>query len=415
LIFGQQQETALRKVSDWLKGGTATKQVFRLFGYAGSGKTTLARHLVSGVEGQVYFAAYTGKAAMVLRKKGCPEARTIHSLIYDPKGDNTESIAQVRLQLSELRSELHHVDKMSVNSIDQHPEVLRLSRLLKEHERAGSKPRFSLKYDSPLSKASLLVLDEASMVDEYIGKDLESFKCPILVLGDPAQLPPVKGSGYFTEQEPDVLLTEVHRQARDCPVIELATRARNKQPIPLGTYGDSMVVPREWAKQNVDAVVKAEQVLCGRNLTRINGNRRYREVVMGPDAFGRPLVGDRLVCLRNDKKLSILNGSLWEVSEVLSELNEGYDLRLNSVDEPRTLESVMVDGGVLKGEDGLPWWDEDYSKFDWSAFLTVHKSQGSQFKDGVLFDESSSFGGMWFRHLYTGITRFADRIILVKG
>ena len=60
------------------------------------------------------------------------------------------------------------------------------------------------------------------MVDEELGRDLLSFGKKVLVLGDPAQLPPVKGGGFFTEAEPDVMLTEVHRQAADNPIIRLS-------------------------------------------------------------------------------------------------------------------------------------------------------------------------------------------------
>ena len=52
------------------------------------------------------------------------------------------------------------------------------------------------------------------MVGAAIGRDLLSFGVPILVLGDPFQLPPLKGCGFFTEAEPDSMLTEIHRQAR---------------------------------------------------------------------------------------------------------------------------------------------------------------------------------------------------------
>ena len=51
------------------------------------------------------------------------------------------------------------------------------------------------------------------MVDAELGRDLMSFGVPVLVLGDPAQLPPVQGGGFFTDVEPDAMLTEVHRQA----------------------------------------------------------------------------------------------------------------------------------------------------------------------------------------------------------
>ena len=81
--FTPHQDSALKAVADWLKakpGRNGTPPVFRLFGYAGTGKTTLARHIADGVDGEVKFAAFTGKAALVMRNKGCDNASTIHSL-----------------------------------------------------------------------------------------------------------------------------------------------------------------------------------------------------------------------------------------------------------------------------------------------------------------------------------------------
>ena len=83
--FSPEQDAALRRVSEWLKEGQSP--LFRLFGYAGTGKTTLARHFAEAVDGEVQFAAFTGKAAQVLRSKGATNARTIHSLIYRPRGE----------------------------------------------------------------------------------------------------------------------------------------------------------------------------------------------------------------------------------------------------------------------------------------------------------------------------------------
>src|SRR5262249_45869485 len=83
--FSPHQDTALKAVATWLKakpGRRATPQIFRLFGYAGTGKTTLAKHVAQAVDGKVLYAAFTGKAAQVMRNKGCTGASTIHSLIY---------------------------------------------------------------------------------------------------------------------------------------------------------------------------------------------------------------------------------------------------------------------------------------------------------------------------------------------
>ena len=80
-IFTPHQDAALTAASNWLKAARGRASIFRLFGYAGTGKTTLAKHLAEDVDGKVLFAAFTGKAACVMRSKGCHGAATIHSLI----------------------------------------------------------------------------------------------------------------------------------------------------------------------------------------------------------------------------------------------------------------------------------------------------------------------------------------------
>ena len=191
--WSPEQARALDDASRWMKKRGRSDQVFRLFGYAGTGKTTLARHLAEGVDGNVVFAAFTGKAALVMQSRGCENARTIHSLIYRPK---------------EIESE---------------------------------EPSFVLNGDSEAANARLIVIDECSMVDEELGRDLLSFGRPVLVLGDPAQLPPVKGGGYFTEAEPDVMLSQVHRQAAGDPIVRLMSAATMKMPEPIIEPATSIV------------------------------------------------------------------------------------------------------------------------------------------------------------------------------
>ncbi|MBV8428237.1 MAG: AAA family ATPase, partial [Hyphomicrobiales bacterium] len=179
--FSPHQEAALKAVSAWLdakRKGQGAPPIFRLFGYAGTGKTTLARHLAQNVSGKVLFAAFTGKAALMMRSKGCSGASTIHSLIY------------------------------------------------RARESGEERPNFELWDDSPAAEAKLIVIDECSMVDAELGRDLLSFGVPLLVLGDPAQLPPIQGGGFFTDARPDAMLTEVHRQAQDDPIVRLSMEVR---------------------------------------------------------------------------------------------------------------------------------------------------------------------------------------------
>ena len=362
--WSPQQDAALKAVSAWLKAGE--RQVFRLFGYAGTGKTTLARHIAEDAGGEVCFAAFTGKAAHVMRAKGARNAGTIHSLIYRTRGEDENG------------------------------------------------PTFVLNDDSAAGKAALVVIDECSMVDAEIGRDLLSFGTPILVLGDPAQLPPIAGGGFFTEAEPDVMLTEVHRQAADDPIVRLSMIVREGGMLEPGEYGASKVISREEVEP--DFVLGADQVLVGRNNTRRNYNARIRQLLDRDSPV--PVAGDTLVCLRNDRKRGLLNGSLWQVDAIrkprkgllrytLSPEDDGIGKRRTVV----SINPAFFDGTA----EALPLAERRRSdEFDFGYVLTVHKAQGSQWDDVVLFDESFAFREHKSRWLYTGITRAATRITIVR-
>jgi exodeoxyribonuclease-5 len=352
--WSPQQDNALMAVQHWLR--TGDKQVFRLFGYAGTGKTTLARHLAEGTNGRVIFAAYTGKAALMMRKFGCKGARTIHNLIYD---------FQQKLEDGTLV--------------------------------------FDHKWDSDADGARLIIIDECSMVDAEIGHDLLRFRVPVLVLGDPAQLPPIDGGGFFTEATPDVMLTEIHRQAADNPIIAMATAVRSGKPLMAGRYGESLV---SESHANIDPL-DFDQVLVGRNRTRqiINGGVRSRLRLYGM----YPRATDKLVCLRNDYDVGLLNGEIWFVEEVMTTDSKAIRLQIRPEEggESRwvTTHKACFDG---QAEDL-----DGYAQFDYGYALTVHKAQGSQWDNVLLHDQSHSFKEHWWRWLYTGLTRASKRVTVV--
>lgn len=373
--FSPQQDAALKAVSRWLKEGRSP--IFRLFGYAGTGKTTLARHFAEHVDGQVQFAAFTGKAAQVLRARGATNARTLHSLIYRPRGE--EAV------------EDETTGKTSIN------------------------PTFSLNRQSPVARAALIVVDECSMVDEELGRDLMSFGTPILVLGDPAQLPPISGGGFFTEHEPDHLLTEIHRQARDNPIIRLAMDVREGREFARGDYGTAQVIGKEDVDQEL--VLEADQVLVGTNRTRRRYNQRLRQL-KGFDA-SYPQAGDKLVCLRNDPAKGLLNGSLWKVMTSSREtVKPGINLLVSpEEDDPeRGVAKIKLLKAAFEDQEAeIPWQlKRRFDDFDYGYALTVHKAQGSQWNNVVLFDESFAFRDTRQRWLYTAITRAAERLTVVR-
>ena len=85
-----------------------------------------------------------------------------------------------------------------------------------------------------------------------------------------------QGGGFFTEHEPDFLLTEIHRQARDNPILRLALDVREGREFMRGDYGTAQVIGKEDVTQ--DLVLAADQVLVGTNRTRKRYNQRLREL-----------------------------------------------------------------------------------------------------------------------------------------
>ncbi len=373
--FSPEQDAALVAVNRWLKQGG--KQLFRLFGYAGTGKTTLARHFANEVKGEVQFCAFTGKAAQVMRARGATNARTIHSLIYRPRGE--EAVADDRPGRTQIP------------------------------------PPFPPNRQSEIARAKLVIVDECSMIDEALGRDLMCFGTPILVLGDPGQLPPVSGGGFFTDAEPDFLLTEVHRQARDNPIVRLAMDVREGREIMYGDYGTTQIISKHDVTQ--DLVLGADQVLVGANRTRRRYNMRLRELKGFTTVT--PMAGDKMVCLRNDAAKGLLNGSLWKVMSAAREkVKPGITLLVSP--EEGDAERGMAKVKLLKAafenpEEEIPWQTKKrYDDFDYGYALTVHKAQGSQWDEVVLFDESFAFRETRARWLYTAITRAAERLTIVR-
>ncbi len=369
-MWTDHQKDALRAVDKWFTeyktSRQPNKQVFRLFGYAGVGKTTLARHFADNIDGDVLYGSYTGKAALVMRKNGCIGARTIHSMIY-----------------------------------------------IAEQDKQTGEVTFHLNKNSILNDAKLIIIDECSMVDDELAKDLLYFKKPILVLGDPGQLPPIKGTGYFTSGKPDFMLTEIHRQAKDNPIIYLATQARNGIMPDYGDYDESRVIEKMSSKD----VLEVDQVLAGRNVTRYDLNRKMRKLLaLDPDI---PVVGDKLICLQNDKDLGIFNGGMFNIEQILTPKYKTnfMHMRLESQDEDRAPIMAKVHKSFFMDDIAPPDWKilKGSQQFNYGYCLTGHKSQGSQWQSVTVLDESYCFRDERWKWLYTCITRASTKLTLVRN
>ena len=185
-------------------------------------KTTLAKHFAASMNG-VSFCAFTGKAALVMRQKDASVQARFILLIY---------------------------------TFDT--------------EAPPGTMRFIRNALSPLLMANLVIVDECSMVNCQLGEDLLSFgkRCSCS-----ATLPSFRRSKVRVSSlgEPDFLLTEIHRQAAENPIIRLSQIVREGGKLKQGKYGDSAVIPQ--SKLDWQALAERDQVLVGHEQDTSDGNR----------------------------------------------------------------------------------------------------------------------------------------------
>lgn len=328
---------------------TLSKSIYQqpvtvLKGYAGSGKSfTISKFLEYNNFENVAFATPTGTAAKVLNMKN-PElkAQTIHSLIYDVKRDKQGGF------------------------------------------------HFVKKNPQELAYLDLIIVDEFSMVDGILMKDLLSFGKPIILVGDPFQLPAVNDfapNPYLGQT--DAFLEEVHRQALDNPILWMATEIRKGNFIKSGVYGDDLYVgvttdaTDDWYRKDV-------QFLCGTNRTRQQINRK----VSGSDEVDRQ---EKIIFLKNDYESGITNGTIANLDYHVKGGKGRYTLT------GKTTDGIEFARYPAYYQSQLTW---DNQFFDKAYAITVHKAQGQTIDSPiVIVDESHNFKGYEDQWLYTAVTR----------
>lgn len=332
------------------------KQTFVLHGLAGTGKTTLMSDVASLFRGAM-LCTLTGKAASVLRRKTDLDVYTIHAAFYKLVGEEVKNKKR--------------------------------------------NPIFSQAHITGELEGSVLFLDECSMVNQKIANDLLRTGVKIVACGDPGQLPPVEGETFF--DRPDAMLTEIHRQALDSPIIRQAHRVRSGEKYKAD--GDNFLV-RGFGEVSNKEKASADIILCWTNKTRQAVNKHIRQL-RGYEMAPMPLAGETILCLRNAVEYGIFNGGLYTLLEPFTEGDTEITIEVEG--RPVTVPNVNFHGlksGLPEGVQATTWFDFGYA-------LTVHKAQGSEWQRVILIDEYRKQEDR-ARWLYTGITRASEKIIIVR-
>lgn len=429
-----QQAEGLEKVKTWYdstSGDAWAGDVFRWFGYAGTGKTFTAARIPEALGlDKVVFGTYTGKAASVLRKSlnrygVTAPVTTIHSAIYMPT-----TSAEARKALDKAREDLRDLlavrnDGTQEMTAEETATIASLETKLPQLEANAKRLRFEFNPMSEWASADLIILDEVSMVNAKVAADIESYGVPVLVLGDPAQLPPVEGGGYYTDAEPNHLLTEIQRAALDSPVTALATRIRQSGGTGFGLVG---LEPGDVTAPSIAAAEKADVVLVWTNKRRwamVHAIRKKRGIGHGFEA--RPVPGDVIMVLTNNKDAAVFNGELFTVSQVGG---DPVGFRLTVVSDTGVERPLAVYREGFAGQEeqtraknsGMGMRGERVLATFGQA-ITVHKAQGSEWPHVYVVNEVPNMVEMVAKRegrkaalgqarswLYTAVTRASERI-----
>lgn len=363
-------------------------------GYAGAGKSTLVQFIIAALElnpkYDVCYVTYTGKASIVLKEKGCPNAQTAHRLLYQsyPRSDGS----------------FYH------------------------------KPR------RPIEPYKLIIVDEVSMIPKDMWELLLSHHIHVIALGDPGQLPALTEQNGVLDK-PHIFLDEIMRQAQDSEIIRLTMDIRAGKPLKYFKGEEVQVLP---AIEEVDGLYTwADQIIVATNANRKYVNHFMRKTLLNTED-PLPIDGDRIICLRNDwDNISAandvtVNGSTGIISNIKYDNSNPFfpnsmkaDFLLDcytdeDVDNsPVDLYFRNIPMDYKLFNEGEPSINKDNfrkipkgwhpKEFDYAYAITCWKAQGSEYGKVLVFEE----GFPWdkethIKYLYTAATRAIDKLVILK-
>ena len=362
-------------------------------GYAGTGKSTLVKFIIAALNvapENVAYVTFTGKAASVLRHKGCPNAMTAHKLLYYSK----------RLPNGKF----------------------------------VFTPRTSLE-----GEYKVIVVDEISMLPKELWELLLRHKVYIIACGAPFQLPPInKNADNHVLDTPHIFLDEIMRQAEESEIIRLTMNIREGKPIQYQRGNEVQVVsPDDVVSGMYDW---ADQIICATNKKRLDINTYMRA------AAGRgelPEDGDKIIACRNCWDIidttgenALVNGTIGYLDGLTFGTQEYPIYGFPTVPVIRTglrtddggFDEIMLDQQALMTGKKFLTPEQEYQiyrraslkglepiEFNYGYAITCHRAQGSEWEKVLVFEESFPFDKEEHaRWLYTACTRPSEKLVLVR-
>lgn len=369
-------------------------------GFAGAGKSTLVRFIVSALsefdinpETDVTYACFTGKACQVLHKKGLHNAKTLHKLLYKSKPLPDGSF-------------IHE----PVDYIDER----------------------------------IVVVDEVSMVSKDLINQLFSYDgIHVICLGDPGQLPPISSNDdNHLLNHPHIFLDEIMRQAQDSSIIRLSMNIREGKPFAQEFVNEKEVHIYSPEQFDTGMLTWADEILCATNRTRKWANDETRRLLGFSGEI--PNKGEKIICGRNywrvvDKQTHnpLINGTIgtvtsiaptsralpaWYGGNLIKYLYGGFHTESGD-----NFDNLLMDRKLMCENEKTFSPEFEYRlsinkktkyfipmEFEYGYAITVHRAQGSEWDNILVIEEDFPFSKEEHkRWLYTAVTRASSRVVLI--
>lgn len=368
-------------------------QVFSFSGKAGTGKSTVLMAIADRLRiplNRIAVMTYIGAPAVLLRRKGFYNAKTIHSWLFNPIQDY----------------KYDDNNNLVMNTYFDRPEI-----------ELAFEPK-------PLENIDLIFIDEGYCVPWYLKHHIESRGIKVIVCGDLNQLPPVGDKpAYLYDLDNVLILDEIMRQNANSSILYLADRAIKGLPIHRGFYGDSLVIEEDELTDLM--ILNSDIIICGKNNTREAINNRIRHDMLGINV-DIPVFGEKMVCRKNNWNIQVdgINLANGLIGRVVNHPSiHGFDGDNYKIDfKPDLMDSYFPDLVCDYNYLTAPYSQKQMyknnkyntsNKLEFAYSITCHTAQGNQFNTVIYLEEFLNKDIQ--RNLdYTGITRAANFLIYVK-
>ena len=392
MTLTNEQEKALKIILEKYKNN---EKYVTICGFAGTGKSTLVKFAIEALDvdkDKVAYACFCGKAAEVLRRKGNPNAMTLHKLLYDSIPRPGGGFFRI--------------------------------------------PKQRLEYD-------IVVIDEISLAPRSMIEMLLKHKVFCIFIGDNFQLPQIdKNESHTYLDHADIFLSKIMRQAQESEIIRLTMDIREGKSISYQKGNEVMVIPK--SELVTGHLTWADAILCATNATRHSLNIQMRQLLGFQGVLNN---GEKVIVKRNywedcnEDGDSLVNGTVGTITNIFDSFvqiptyikNDRHTIPIIIGDfipeSGKPFNHIDMDKDFLLKEEPCVDWRVSYQigklkqkvgdilpkQLTYGYALTTHAAQGSEWDKVLVIEESFPFDKEEHkRWLYTAATRGSQRLVLVR-